>query len=116
MRGFRHWKWHLDEMYVRVNGQMVYLWRAVDHEGEVLESCVTRTHDKAAALRFMKKALERHGSPLAITTDGLRSCRAAMAELGNTAKQEIAATQPTGPRTAIRPSDDESGRCYGSGR
>lgn len=89
MRGFRHWKWHLDEMYVRVNGEMVYLWRAVDHEGEVLESYVTKTRDKAAALRFMKKALKRHGSPAAITTDGLRSYRAAMTELGNTHKQEI---------------------------
>jgi putative transposase len=51
MRGFRHWKWHLDEMYVKLNGEMVYLWRAVDHEGEVLESYVTRTRDKAAALK-----------------------------------------------------------------
>jgi transposase-like protein len=42
MRGFRHWRWHLDEMYVKLNGEMVYLWRAVDHEGEVLESYVTR--------------------------------------------------------------------------
>jgi transposase-like protein len=50
MRGFRHWRWHLDEMYVKLNGEMVYLWRAVDHEGEVLESYVTRTRDKAAAL------------------------------------------------------------------
>ena len=89
MRGFRHWKWHRDEMYVRVNGEMVYLWRAVDHEGEVLESYVTRTRDKAAALRFMKKALKRHGSPAAITTDGLRFYRAAMTELGNAEKQEI---------------------------
>ena len=42
IRGFRHWRWDLDEMYVRLNGEMVYLWRAVDHEGEVLESFVTR--------------------------------------------------------------------------
>ena len=42
MRGFRHWRWHLDEMYVKLNGKMVYLWRAVDHEGEVLESYVTK--------------------------------------------------------------------------
>lgn len=88
MRGFRHWKWHLDEMYVRVNGEMVYLWRAVDHEGEVLESYVTRTRDKTAALSFMKKALKRHGSPGTIVTDDLRSYRAAMAELGNAEKQE----------------------------
>ena len=89
MRGFRHWKWHLDEMYVKLNGEMVYLWRAVDHEGEVLESYVTRTRDKAAALRFMKKALKRHGSPEAITTDGLRSYKAAMTELGCEEKQEV---------------------------
>lgn len=76
-------------MYVKMNGEMVYLWRAVDHEGEVLESYVTKTRDKVAALRFMKKALKRHGSPHAITTDGLRSYRAAMDELGNAHKQEI---------------------------
>ena len=89
MRGFRHWRWHLDEMYVKLNGEMVYLWRAVDQEGEVLESYVTKTRDKAAALTFIKKALKRHGSPDAITTDGLRSYRAAMNELGNAEKQEV---------------------------
>lgn len=89
MRGFRQWRWHLDEMYVRLNGEMVYLWRAVDQEGEVLESFVTRTRNKAAALTFMKKALKRHGSPEAITTGGLRSYKAAMNGLGNAEKQEI---------------------------
>ncbi|GAC1575864.1 MAG: hypothetical protein NVS3B5_07130 [Sphingomicrobium sp.] len=66
MRGLRHWRWHLDEMYVKLNGEMVYLWRAVDREGEILESYVTKT---TAALTFMKKALKRHGSPGAIVTD-----------------------------------------------
>ena len=61
MRVFRHWRGHLDEVYVKINGQMHHLWRAVDHEAEVLESYVTRTCDKAAALTFMKKALKRHG-------------------------------------------------------
>jgi len=89
MRGFRHWRWHLDEMYVKLNGEMVYLWRAVDHEGEILENYVTKTRDKAAALIFMKKMLKRHGSPDAITTDGLRSHGAAMTELGNREKQEV---------------------------
>ena len=89
MRGFRHWRWHLDEMYVKVNGEMCYLWRAVDHEGEILESFVTRKRDKAAALKFMKKTLKRHGTPEAITTDGLRSYQAAMTELGNRDKQDI---------------------------
>ncbi|UAK25553.1 IS6 family transposase [Sphingomonas nostoxanthinifaciens] len=89
MRGFRHWRWHLDEVYVKINGETHYLWRAVDHEGEVLESYVTKARDKAVALRLMKKALKRHGSPQAITTDGLRSYGAAMDELGNREKQEI---------------------------
>jgi putative transposase len=89
MRGFRQWKWHLDEMYVKLNGEMVYLWRAVDHEGEVLESYVTKTRDKAPALTFMRKTLKRHGPVDTITTDGLRSYRAAMVDLGCEAKQEV---------------------------
>jgi putative transposase len=68
MRGSRQWKWHLDEVCVQINSEMHYLWRAVDQEGDVLESYLTKTRDKAAALRFMKKALKRHGSPDAITT------------------------------------------------
>ena len=88
MRGFRQWRWHLDEMYVKLNGEMVYLWRAVDHEGEILESYVTKTRDKSAALAFMKKALKRHGRPEAVVTDGLRSYPAAMRELGNLDRQE----------------------------
>ncbi|MFM6830598.1 MAG: IS6 family transposase [Novosphingobium sp.] len=87
MRGFRHWKWHLDEMYVTINGEMHYLWRAVDHEGEVLESYVTKKRDKLAALRFMKKALRRHGRE-SVVTDGLRSYPAAMRELGNADRRE----------------------------
>ena len=72
MRAYRQWRWHLDELYVRLSGEMVYLWRAVDHEGEVLERCVTHTRDKDAALRFVKTALESYGSCAASTTDGLR--------------------------------------------
>ena len=89
MRGFRHWRWHLDEVYVKINCEMHYLWRAVDHEGKVLESYVTKTCDKAAALTIMKKALKRHGSPEAITTDGLRFYGAAMTDLGNGQKQRV---------------------------
>jgi putative transposase len=89
MRGFRHWGWHLDEMYVRLNGKMVYLWRAVDQGGEILESYVTTKRDKKAALTFMRKALKRHGSPEAITIDGLRSYKATMNTLGNAVKQEV---------------------------
>lgn len=76
-------------MYVKINGKMVYLWRAVDHEGEILESFVTKKWDKKAALFFMKKALKRHGSPAKIVTDGLRSYPAAMCELGNAEQREM---------------------------
>ena len=74
---------------MKISGETHYLWRAVDQEGEVLESYVTRTRDMAAALAFMRKALKRHGSPEKITTDGLRSYKAAMIDLGNAHKQEI---------------------------
>jgi putative transposase len=89
MKGFRHWRWHLDEMYVKLNGEMVYLWRAVDHEGEVLESFVTKKRDKSAALAFMKKTLKRHGKAETIVTDGLRSYPAAMRDLGNLDRREM---------------------------
>ena len=50
-----HWKCYLDEVFVKINGERHYLWRAVDHEDEVLESYVTKKRDKKAALKFMKK-------------------------------------------------------------
>lgn len=90
MRGYRHWRWHLDEIYVKLNGEQAYLWRAVDQEGEVLESYITRTRDRAAALTFMK-ALRRHGSLDWISIDGLRSYRAAMNKLGMPGSRRSAA-------------------------
>ncbi len=89
MRAHTHWRWHLDEVYVKINGEMRYLWRAVDHEGEVLESYVTKTRDKAAALSFIKRALKRHGRPETVVTDGLRSYGAAMKAIGSTDRQEV---------------------------
>jgi len=75
---------------VKVGGEMRYLWRAVDHEGEVLESFVTKERDKAAALKFIKKAMKRHGRPKVIVTDGLRSYGAALKEIGAADRQETA--------------------------
>ena len=74
-RGYQasNWKWHLDGVFVKINGERHYLWRAVDHEGEVLESYVTKKRDKKAALKFMKKAMRRYGSPNKVVTDKLRS-------------------------------------------
>ena len=89
MRGFRHWRWHLDEVFVKINGETHYLWRAVDHEGEVLESYVTKKRDKKAALRFLKKALKHHGKAEAIVTDGLKSYPSAMRELNIENKREM---------------------------
>ena len=89
MRGYRHWRWHLDEVFVKINGERHYLWRAVDHEGEILESYVTKKRDKSAALRFMKKALKRHGKAESIVTDGLKSYPAAMRDLGNLDRREM---------------------------
>jgi putative transposase len=89
MRAHTHWKWHLDEVYVKINGEMHYLWRAVDHEGEVLESFATKSRDKDAALKFMKRLMKRHGSAKAVVTDGLRSYSAAMKEIGNLERQEL---------------------------
>jgi putative transposase len=82
------WKWHLDEIFVKINGEWHYLWRAVDHEGEVLESFVTKTRDKTAALKFLRKALRKHGRPEAIVTDKLRSYGAALKEIGAEPRQE----------------------------
>jgi putative transposase len=83
-----HWKWHLDEVFVKINGERHDLWRAVDHEGEVLESYVTKTRDKKAALKFLKKTLKRHGRSDEIVTDHLRSYGAALRELGIGDRQE----------------------------
>jgi putative transposase len=89
MRGFRQWRWHLDEVFVKINGERHYLWRAVDPEGEILESYVTKKRNKAAALAFIKKALKRHGRVEKIVVDGLRSYPAAMRELGNLDRREM---------------------------
>jgi putative transposase len=82
------WQWHLDEVFVKINGERHYLWRAVDHEGEVLESLVTKTHDKKAALKFLKKAMRKHGRPKVVVTGLLRSYGAALKEIGATDRQE----------------------------
>src|SRR3712207_9430686 len=81
--------WHLDEMVVRIAGKRMYLWRAVDSEGEVLDVLVQRRRNEAAARKLMRKLLRKQGfAPTVITTDKLRSYGAAFAELGLTARHE----------------------------
>jgi putative transposase len=82
LRAFSNWRWHVDEVFVKINGERHYLWRAVDHEGEVLEAVVTKRRNKKAALKFLRKLMRRHGRPKEIVTDRLPSYRAALRELG----------------------------------
>jgi len=87
-RSYSCWRWHLDEVFVRINGETHYLWRAVDHEGEVLEAFATKRRDRRAALKFLKRAMKRYGRPKVIVTDRLRSYRAAMNVIGNAERHE----------------------------
>ena len=80
--------WHLDEVFVRINGETHYLWRAVDHEGEVLEVFATKRRDRRAALEFLKRALKRYGRPGTIVTDQLRSYGAAIKTLSIEGRQQ----------------------------
>jgi putative transposase len=89
MRGRKQWRWHLDEVFVKINGVTHYLWRAVDHEGEVLESVVTKTRDRKAAMKLLKKSMKRHGRPENIVTDRLRSYGAALKDLGRGDDREM---------------------------
>ena len=88
LRAFSKWKWHVDEVFVKVNGKRHYLWCAVDHEGEVLEAVVTKRRNKAAALKFLKKLMKRHGCAEEIVTDRFASYKAALREMGALENQQ----------------------------
>jgi len=76
-------RWHLDEVFVSIGGKRMYLWRAVDAEGEVLEIIVQPKRDKRSALKLMRKLLKKQGfTPDAIVNDKLRSYGAALRDLG----------------------------------
>jgi len=75
------------QVIVKVNGKLFYLWRAVDHEGEVLDAVVTSKRDKAAALKLVKRIMKKYGAPRSIVTDGLRAYSAAMNEIGVAAER-----------------------------
>jgi transposase-like protein len=76
-------RWHLDEMVSTIAGERVWIWRAVDDEGEVLDMIVQKRRDTGAAVRFLRRLLKnQHVAPEVIVTDGLRSYGAALAQLG----------------------------------
>jgi IS1 family transposase len=89
MRGYPQWRWHLDEVFVKINGKLCYLWRAVNHEGEVLEAVVTARRDKAAALKLLKRVMKKYGRPRIIVADRLRAYSAAMNEIGIADRHEV---------------------------
>tara|TARA_R110002095_G_scaffold177341_2_gene154655 strand:- start:59 stop:754 length:696 start_codon:yes stop_codon:yes gene_type:complete len=77
-----NWRWHIDEVFVKINGELHYLWRAVDQEGTVLDCYVSKRRNKKAALKVLKKLMSRHGRPKEIVTDKLPSYKAALRDLG----------------------------------
>jgi putative transposase len=81
------WRWHLDEVFVKINGDQFYLWRAIDQEGEVLEAYVSTRRNKTAALKFLRKALRRYGNPDEIVTDRCPSYGAALRDLNMESRQ-----------------------------
>jgi putative transposase len=82
-------RWHLDGMVVRIGGEQMYFWRAVDHEGEVLDLLVQRRRDKHAALKLIRKLLKRQGFvPTVIVTAKLGSYIAAFRDLGLSARHD----------------------------
>ena len=109
-----HATWHLDEIYLKIDGRLVYLWRAVDSEGEVLDVLVQTKRNKAAALKLMRKLLKKYGlMPDKIVTDDLRSYGAAARELSRIATSAgYGAT--IARRIRISQPDEGKGKCKGS--
>ncbi|MDG1287941.1 MAG: IS6 family transposase [Rickettsiales bacterium] len=77
-----NWRWHIDEVFVKIKGELHYLWRAVDHEGTVLDCYVTKRRDRKAALKVLKKLMSLHGRAKEIVTDKLPSYKAALRDMG----------------------------------
>src|SRR5271166_2449138 len=99
-----HDHWHLDEMVVSIGGQRMYMWRAVDGEGEVLDVLIQRSRDKAAALKLLRKLLKKQGlTPGVIVTDKLRSYGAALRTITNVLRPPASAILSMIART-LRPS------------
>ena len=110
-------QWHLDEMAIVIGGKRLWLWRAVDSEGEVLDILVQPRRDRVAALRLMRKLLRKQGyAPDVLVTDRLASYGCARRQLGMERATSRACAATTGPRTRTRWFDDENGKCSGSSR
>ena len=108
-----HTTWHLDEVYLKIAGRMVYLWRAVDAEGEVLDVLVQSRRNKRAALKLMRKLLKKYGFvPDKLVTDDLRSYAAAASDLGITRRHERGRWRNNRAENSHQPThDDENTKC-----
>jgi putative transposase len=98
----------LGEVFIKINGETHYLWRAVDHEGEALDSFVTKRRDRMARIKFPREIMKRHGRAHVFVTDKLRSYGAAMKVIG----KKSAAGKTIEPRIHTSHSDEESGPCF----
>lgn len=107
---------HLDEVYLRIAGRMVYLWRAVDAEGEVLDVLVQSKRNKNAALKLMRKLLKKYGFvPDRMITDDLRSYGAAACDLVIESRHERGRWKLIELRIRISQAGEGSARCRASG-
>jgi transposase-like protein len=110
-----HATWHLDEVYLKIDGRMVYLWRAVDAEGEVLDVLVQSRRNKHAALKLMRKLLKKYASaPDRLVTDDLRSYAPRPAISASSTCMSAAGGRTIGPRIRISRPDGGSARCSAS--
>ena len=110
-----HTTWHLDEVYLKIDGRMVYLWRAVDAEGEVLDVLIQSKRNKHAALKLMRKLLKKYAFvPERLVTDDLRSYSAAVWSLGSNDGMSAGDGRTTELRILISRRGGGSARCSGS--
>ena len=117
MRPKPHTTWHLDEMFVSIGGKKMYLWRAVDAEGEVLDCLVQSRRNKQAALRLMRKLIRKYRMvPAKFVTDRLSSYSAARAELPVSLAHERGLRQNNRQKARMFRCGDESKRCNAFGQ
>jgi putative transposase len=107
-----NWQWHFDEVFVKINGERHYLWRAVDHKDEVLESYVSKRIDRKTVLKLIRKSMKRNGQPGIIVTDKLRSYCVAMMVIGNAYRQAAGRWVYNQAEILTYHLGDERGRCW----
>ena len=110
-----HATWHLDEVYLKIDGRMVYLWRAVDAEGEVLDVLVQFKRNRHAALKLMRKLLKKYAFvPERLVTDDLRSYSAAARDLGIERRHERGRWKNNRAENSHQPTRRRERKCSGS--